>query len=322
MSRAMAEILFPGWDPVLLDLGFLQLRWYGLMYVVGFLAGQTILVRLVRARFLPLTERQVGDLIFWLVLGVVLGGRLGYATFYRPELWLDPLALVRIWDGGLSFHGGLIGVCTVFALYARHVRMPVLRLGDGLALAVTPGIFAVRIANFLNGELYGRVTDASVPWAIRFPTDPKALAVLKLSEGMPMRERELAVLRAYEDGTWEHVRGAVPLRHPSQLYEAITEGLLLGLLLWIVWRATRARPFAPGFYGGLFLAGYGTGRFVVEWFRQPDAQFATAENPLGTVFLGLSMGQMLCLGMIVAGLVLLGHAARQPRVPVAVEVSA
>jgi phosphatidylglycerol:prolipoprotein diacylglycerol transferase len=313
----MAEILFPGWDPVLLDLGFLQLRWYGLMYVAGFLIGQRILLRLARARFLPLTERQVDSLIVWLVLGVILGGRLGFATFYSPELWADPLKLIRIWEGGLAFHGGLLGVCVAFVLFARKHGVAPLRLGDGLALAVTPGIFAVRLANFLNGELYGRVATGALPWGIRFPTDPAALEMLAVPKDATMRERELLVLRAYEDGTWSRIRDAVPLRHPSQLYEALAEGLLLGLALLLVYRATRRRPFGPGAYGGLFLIGYGLARFVVEWFRQPDAQFRAPGNELGTVWLGLSMGQLLCLGMSAIGAAVLLVGLRQPRLETA-----
>lgn len=290
----MAELPFPAWDPVLIEIGSLQIRWYGLMYVVGFIAGQTILVRLARARFFPLPEQRVGDLIFWLLFGVLLGGRLGYCLFYHPEYFGDPGRLIAVWEGGLSFHGGLLGVILVCFLFARRHRVPAWRLADSLALATTPGILAVRCANFINGELYGRITDASVPWAMRFPTDPAALAALGVAEGGPMRDREHKILDAIASGRWQEVSDNVPLRHPSQLYEALGEGLILGLVLWLTYRATRARPLGRGVYAGLFLLGYGVVRFVIEFFREPDAH-------LGFVMGPFSRGQQLCFLMILAG---------------------
>ena len=296
----MGEILFPAFDPVLLDLpGPLDIRWYGLMYVVAFFAGQLILARLCRRGFLPMTEAQVGDLIFWLVLGVLLGGRTGYALFYEQHL-LHPLEFVQVWKGGLSFHGGLLGVMLTIVLFSRRFRVGGWRLSDALALAVTPGIFAVRIANFVNGELFGRVTDASVPWAMRFPTDETAMRLLRTTH-LDIRSRELKTLEALRDGSWQQIKEQVPLRHPSQIYEALGEGLLVGACLWFLYRATRHSPLGRGVYGGLFLGAYGVVRFGLEFFRQPDKQFVTAENPLGTVLGPLSMGQVLCVAMVAIG---------------------
>jgi phosphatidylglycerol:prolipoprotein diacylglycerol transferase len=308
------EIPFPRIDPVLLDLpGPLDLRWYGLGYVVAFAAGAALMRRLAREGFVPMKPEAVGDLVFALVLGVILGGRIGYILFYEFDKFAaHPMSALRIWEGGLSFHGGLIGAVAAAYLFARPRGIPFLRLGDGLVLVVPVGIFAVRIANFINGELYGRITDASVPWAMRFPTDPQAQALLGIRGG-GLRERELAIRQAYDSGAWERVRPQVPLRHPSQIYEALGEGLLLGLLLWAVYRGFRARgrTLAPGALGGLFLAGYGAVRTVIELFRQPDAQFVDARDRLGTVLGPLTMGQTLSLLMVLAGATLLLTARRR-----------
>ncbi len=292
---------FPAWDPVIVELGPLALRWYGLMYVVGFTFGHMILVRLARAGFLPISEEQVSDLILWLVFGVLLGGRLGYAAFYQPSLFSGP-QLLQLWEGGLSFHGGLLGVVTVAILYSRKTKLPFGRLCDSLALAVTPGIFAVRLANFINGELYGRITDASARFAMRFPSDPAAQRLLQL-DGLGLREREVRILNAmsetrpegYTGAMWADIADQVPLRHPSQLYEAFGEGLLVGLVLFIVYQITKKRPLGMGVYAGIFLIGYGAWRFVVENFREPDAH-------LGVRALGMTRGQQLCSAMIAAGI--------------------
>ena len=300
----MGEIPFPGWDPVFLHLfGPIDLRYYGLMYVVAFVVGNLMLGRLARARFLPLAPEKVGDLIFYLILGVIIGGRVGYCLFYKPHL-LFTIEVIQLWEGGLSFHGGFLGVVVALIIYGLRHGLSNWRLADSLALATCPGIFAVRCANFINGELYGRVipeADAdSVPWAMRFPTDPAAQQVLQIS-GASKREQELELLRKLEDGTWDQVKDQVPLRHPSQMYEAIAEGLLLGLILWVAYRLTRTKPLGNGGYAGIFVAGYGLMRFFIEYYRQPDDHFAKAPGGLGTVFMGLSMGQVLCSVMIVAG---------------------
>ena len=281
------------------------------MYLVGFAAAYVALRHLARRGELPLPPANVGDLLATLALGVLLGGRLGYLLFYDlAEVRARPLEALRFWEGGMSFHGGLLGVTVAAIWYARRRRLPLLPLADGLALATPFGLFAVRVANFVNGELYGRVASADVPWAVRFPTDPVALARLGAA-GLPLRERERRVLDAYDSGTWDAIRAEVPLRHPSQLYEALGEGVLLVLLLWggLWWRRRRAegagRARLDGTFAGLFLLGYGVVRSVVELYRQPDAQFRGPDDPLGTVLGPLTMGQVLSGVMIVAGCILL-----------------
>ena len=310
MHVPLAEISFPNFDPVLFDLpGPLDIRWYGLMYVVGFIVGAWILERLNRPdasgrSFLGLPPEGPQDLMLWLLAGVVLGGRFGFLIFYKPEIFRDPASIFAFWEGGMAFHGGLLGVIIATVIFSRRRGVPVLRVLDGLALAVTPGIVAVRCANFINGELYGRVTDASVPWAMRFPTDPVAVNGLRLA-GLPTRARELRIQEAFASGEWEKLAASVPLRHPSQIYQALCEGLLLGLVLLVLWRRTRAQPLGWGRYGGGFLLGYGLLRWVIEFFRQPDEQFAQQPGELGTVLGFLSMGQVLCSLMIVGGIWLL-----------------
>jgi phosphatidylglycerol:prolipoprotein diacylglycerol transferase len=334
---------FPAWDPVLIDIPGLPIdvRWYGLMYVVGFMLGQSILVRLARARFWPVSEAQAADLVVYLVLGVMLGGRLGYALFYDQDL-LNPLHFVQVWKGGLSFHGGLGGVAFASLLFARKVRIPWSKVADACALAVTPGILAVRVANFINGELYGRVTQEGVGWAMRFPTDPKAEALLRLDPLWTMRDRELCIQYAFRRRTWEEIQGKlsevdaagqpidwervrpyldwdavksqVPFRHPSQLYEGLGEGLLLGLLLLLLYLLLRGRPQRRGFYAAVFLFGYAAVRFSLEFVRQPDAQF----GPAGTVLFGMTMGQTLSAAMVLSGVLLLVLCrTKDPAVPAA-----
>jgi phosphatidylglycerol:prolipoprotein diacylglycerol transferase len=311
LLAVLLELPFPRIDPVALDLpGPLDVRWYGLMYLVGFGAAYLVLQKLAREDFLRLDPDAVGDLIFYLVLGVILGGRLGYILFYDfAEFAANPLRIFRIWEGGLSFHGGLLGVLIAAAWFAHKHRVTYLNLGDGLALSIPFGIFFVRLANFVNGELYGRIASAELPWAMRFPTDPVALRLLG-AEGLGLRGRERAIEQAYESGLWAQVAPLVPLRHPSQLYEAFTEGLLLGLILWAVhiWVRRRGVRLPAGTYGGIFLVGYGIARSFVELFRQPDAQFRGPNDPLGTVLGPLTMGQTLSALMILGGAALLARA--------------
>lgn len=315
----LIEIPFPRIDPVALDIpGPLALRWYGIAFMAAFTAGYLLLRRLARHRFLPLAEDRVGDLVFSLIVGVILGGRLGYILFYDfAGFAANPARIIRIWEGGLAFHGGLVGCIAAGWWFARRHHVPFLRLGDGLAMAVTPGIFFVRLANFVNGELYGRVTTDAVPWAMRFPTDPVALQLTGAAAGRGMRERELLVQRAYETGVWDQVRGQVPLRHPSQLYEGLTEGVLLALLLWglYAWNRRRGRLLAPGTYGGIFMLGYGILRSLMELFRQPDRQFTGAGDPVGTVLGPLTMGQTLSLAMIAVGIFFIVRGLRRGPVP-------
>ena len=304
---ALLEIPYPRIDPVALDLpGPLDLRWYGLTYLVGFAIAYFVLRWLAREEYLRLDPEAVGDLITALVLGVILGGRIGYTLFYGLDRFLEnPAYILRIWEGGMSFHGGLLGVLIAAAWFARKHRVPYLNLGDALALAVPFGIIAVRIANFINGGLYGRVASPDVPWAMRFPTDPTARELLGAYG--PMRVREQIIERAYETGLWEQIAPLVPLRHPSQLYQALLEGALLGLILWAVfaWARKRGLRLPTGTYGGIFLMGYGIFRSFVELFRQPDQQFTGPDDPLGTVLGPLTMGQTLSALMILAGLSLL-----------------
>jgi phosphatidylglycerol:prolipoprotein diacylglycerol transferase len=299
-----AEIVFPGWNPVAIHLGPLAIRWYGLGYLVGFIIAGALLDKMVRDGFLPLTKAAVSDLVGWLVAGVLVGGRLGYAIFYDAQMLAHPLELVKLWEGGLSFHGGLAGVVVASLLFARRRGVSWGRVADGLALAAPPGIFLVRIANFLNGELFGRIAPPGLPWGMRFPTDPIAQAMSPdLAHGGPMNWHDAyAALRA--NGTWAEIAARVPLRHPSQLYEAALEGLVVGSILWWLY-SRRRRTLAPGKVAAAFLLLYAASRFLIEFTRQPDAQFVTSAHPLGTVLGPFSMGQILSLLLVVFGAVLL-----------------
>jgi len=250
-------MLFPSIDPVFLRLGPLQFRWYGLMYVIGFLASYFLIRNESHRRNLDLDNEAVADLIFCLALGVVAGGRLGYVLFYDLGAYLaHPLKIFAIWQGGMSFHGGLIGVSLAALWFARRYELAYLQLADLAALSTPVGLGLGRIGNFINGELFGRPT--SMPWGMIFP-----------------------------DG------GPLP-RHPSQLYEAFFEGLVL----FFVVRLLARRYQAPGTAMAAFLSGYGLFRFVVELFRQPDSQ-------LGLFWGFFSMGQLLSLPLFFAGGLLL-----------------
>lgn len=304
----LLEIPYPAIDPVALDFpGPIDVRWYGLGYLFAAVVGYLVLRWLAQQGFVRMNPDLVGDLITSLLLGTILGGRLGYILFYDfADFAANPARIFRIWEGGLSFHGGLLGVLAAAAWFIRKHRIRFLNLADGLALAVVFGIFFVRIANFINGELYGRIASPEVPWAMRFPTDPVALRLLG-AEGLPMRARELLIERAYESGLWDQIRDQVPLRHPSQLYNALGEGLVVALILWALFFLMRraGRRLPDGTYGAVFMLGYGVVRFVLELFRQPDAQFRGPDDPLGTVLGPLTMGQTLSSLMILVGLVLL-----------------
>jgi phosphatidylglycerol:prolipoprotein diacylglycerol transferase len=246
--------VFPQIDPIIFSLGPLSVRWYGLMYLIAFLLANWLANRAADKPGSGWTREQVSDLMFYGFLGVVLGGRIGYVLFYQFGAWLDdPTYLFRIWEGGMSFHGGVLGVLTAMALFARKTGKNFLQLGDFVVILLPLGLGAGRIGNFINAELWGRTTD--VPWAVLFPN-----------------------------------AGALP-RHPSQLYEFLLEGLVLFAML-VLYR--RQQPPA-GAVGGLFLLGYGCFRFFVEFFREPDAH-------LGLLSLGMSMGQWLCVPMILTGL--------------------
>lgn len=263
-------IPYPHIPPVIVSIGPLAIRWYGLMYAVGYVLGY----RLVRTRtaraILPMGKADLDSWIGYLVIGMLVGARVIYAVVYdRPAFALDPMELLRVWNGGLSFHGAVIGMTIACVIFARVHRVRFLAVADLLALAGTPGLFFGRLGNFINGELYGR--PSNVPWAMVFPTD----------------------------------RLRVP-RHPSQLYEALAEGVLLGLIIWTIARWSLARGwYRSGLLAGAFLIGYGVFRFLIEFTRQPDAQLGLIVGPF-------SMGQLLSIGMPVLGVLLLAFVTRSP----------
>lgn len=247
---------FPQIDPVLIHLGPVSVHWYGIAYVVGLLVGWQYAVWLAK-RFTPtITKAQIDDFMMWALAGIIIGGRLGHILFFELDRYLaNPLEIFMTWKGGMSFHGGMLGVVIAIILYCRKINLPILRFGDILAAIAPIGLFLGRLANFINGELYGRVTDVS--WGMLFPHG-----------------------------------GPLP-RHPSQLYEAALEGLLLLIILHISWRTAAIRD-VPGRVTGLFLLGYGLARTLVEFVREPDAMH---------VILGMDLttGQLLSLPMIVVG---------------------
>lgn len=271
----------------------LSLRWYALAYMAGLIIGWRLIVAMMRRPAIwggtaPTAPDRIDDLLTWVILGVILGGRLGFVLFYEPAYYLsNPAEIIKVWQGGMSFHGGFAGVIVATWLWARRNGVPVMRLADALAVVAPIGLFFGRIANFINAELWGRPTD--LPWGVIFPGEA--------AQACPGVEGLCA-------------------RHPSQLYEAGLEGLLLGLILWALVRAGGLRR--PGLAFGVFLAGYGLARMLVELFRVADAQFITPDNPLGHVVggpaIGLTMGQLLSLPMVLIGLALIWRARSRPRV--------
>ena len=269
-----------------IDLGFFYLRFYSLAYIFGLFLAYWHLTKMIKAPGAPMAQNHVDDLFFYCTLGVILGGRLGYAAFYtggdstKPNMFTNftpgetvSWDLLRLWDGGMSFHGGVIGVVVAILFVAWRNRLNWLRVCDYIAVNVPFGMFLGRLANFVNGELYGRTTD--VPWAMVFPSDPDQLA-----------------------------------RHPSQLYQAALEGLLMMLILVPLFWYTRAR-WKPGVLVGVFTVGIATARFINEFFRQPDKQLEQR-----VVETGLSQGQWLSIPMIVVGLAVILYALlKQPASP-------
>ena len=292
----MTYIPFPDLKPEIFSLDLFgitfALRWYALAYIVGLLAGWRLVLRCLKRpdhwiNSAPMTADQLDRLLTWIIIGVILGGRFGFVLFYQPAYYFDnPSHILRVWEGGMSFHGGFVGVVIAAFIFCKREKIPMLPTADLLALAAPIGLFLGRIANFINAELWGRPTD--LPWGVAFPGDAAQ--------------------------TCAGVMG-ICARHPSQLYEAALEGLLLGsLLLWLVFRRHALRR--SGLVAGTFFAGYGIARFVVEFFRQPDAQFVTEGNPLGLAHqiagYGLTQGQTLSLPMIAVGLYFIWRARRDP----------
>jgi phosphatidylglycerol:prolipoprotein diacylglycerol transferase len=261
-------LVHPQFDPIAIRLGPVGIHWYGLMYVVAFMLFLWLAKRRTRQPHWAQagwTARDVEDLLFFGVIGVIIGGRLGYVLFYKPTYYaMHPLEALMVWKGGMSFHGGLLGVIAAIAVYARRSGRAFLSVTDLVAPCVPTGLAAGRVGNFINGELWGRAADPSLPWAMVFPQSGSAIA-----------------------------------RHPSQLYQVALEGLLLFALLW--WYAKRPRGL--GQVSGAFLVGYGVLRFAAEFFREPD-------RFLGTLALGMSMGQWLCVPMVLAGAWLFARGAR------------
>lgn len=249
--------VFPEIDPVAFSIGPVHVHWYGLMYLLGFALAWGLARWRVKHYGLPWTAEQVADLIFFSAVGVIIGGRIGYMLFYNTHEWLaHPLSMFKLWEGGMSFHGGVIGVLIAMSFFAYKTGKPFLRVIDFVAPLVPLGLAAGRAGNFINGELWGRPTD--VPWAFVFP----------MVDSIP--------------------------RHPSQLYEMGLEGFVLFIFVW--WYAAKPRP--AGCVAGVFLIGYSLCRLLIECFRQPDAQLGFL------AFDWLTMGQLLSIPMLIAGLVL------------------
>lgn len=254
----LAALPYPHFDPVLVHLGPFAIRWYALAYIAGIVLSWRLMRYLVARTPVIATSAQVDDFVSWATLGVVLGGRLGYCLFYQPSVYLaDPIAILKVWTGGMSFHGGILGVAIAVVLFCRHLRIPILGFADRLAVCAPIGLGLGRIANFINGELWGRPAPDWLPWAMIFP-------------------------RA----------DAVP-RHPSQIYQALMEGLILFVIMVLLSRreAIRARF---GVLTGVFLIGYAIARSIGEMFREPD-------DFLGFLWFGATMGQLLSIPMLLAG---------------------
>jgi len=282
-----AMIPFPDIAPEIFSISLFgvefALRWYALAYIVGIVIGWRLVVASVRRPALwpgstaPMDARAVEDLLTWVIVGVILGGRLGYVAFYQPVYYLaNPTEILAVWQGGMAFHGGLLGVVLAVIVFSWRRGIRWLSVADVLCMVTPVGLLLGRIANFINAELWGRPTD--LPWGIIFP-------------GAAAQDCPNVV--------------GLCARHPSQLYEAALEGLILGaVLLWLGWRRGALR--VPGTLTGVFFAGYGAARFAVEFVRQPDAQFIGPGNPLGLAWhvggWGLTMGQLLSLPMIVFGI--------------------
>jgi phosphatidylglycerol:prolipoprotein diacylglycerol transferase len=263
-----------GLSPVALDLGFFELRWYSLAYLAGIFVGYWYLLKLIRQPGSPLARRHADDMVFYSALGIILGGRLGYVLFYNLTYYLEnPIDILKLWDGGMSFHGGVLGTSLGILYLARKEGLPWLRIHDYVACCVPFGLFFGRLANFVNHELWGAPTD--VPWGVRFPEVIAGLTALG------------------------------PPRHPTQIYEALLEGVVLFAILWWMFWKTEAR-YQPGKLVGAFIFFYGLFRFAIEFVREPDAQLVEFAQATG-----LHMGQWLSLPMVLGGLYLMVTAKKR-----------
>lgn len=252
----MIGLEYPDISPIIFSVGPIVIRWYSMAYLVGIISAWLLIRRNVKQNNIPLTKDNIEDLVFDVTLGIILGGRLGYVIFYGTSMfWENPLQILAIWNGGMSFHGGIAGVIIALWYFSYQVKMPFLKVTDLVVLYVPIGIFLGRLANFINDELWGRVTD--VAWAVRFPNG-----------------------------------GYLP-RHPSQIYEALAEGVLMFIILNWLWRYKWVRE-RVGFVSGLFAIMYALMRISMEQFREPDAQ-------LGFFFKYITMGQMLSIPLLIAG---------------------
>lgn len=262
-------LIYPHIDPVLVQLGPFAIRWYALAYITALLLGWRLLRKLVRATPMVATELQVDDFLTWATLGVVIGGRLGYVLFYQPDLYFaHPLSIFEVWQGGMSFHGGFLGVSAAILIYTRREKIPLLGFADRVAVCVPIGLGLGRVANFINGELWGRPAPSWWPWAMIYPQ-----------------------------------AGDIP-RYPSEIYQAILEGLILGIVMWRFGRRESIRA-RPGLLTAIFLLGYGIARCTGEMFREPDPF-------LGFLPGGLTMGQVLSAPMIVIGLIMIWRICAVP----------
>lgn len=266
-------LLFPQFDPVIVQLGPLAIRWYALAYITGLVAGWRMVRRLVMRQPVVATQLQVDDFLTWATLGVVLGGRLGYVLFYQPATYLaHPGMILAVWEGGMSFHGGMLGVAVAITVFCRRNAIPLLGFADRIAVVAPIGLGLGRVANFINGELWGRPAPVWLPWAMKFPRTPDC--------------------PSFPDF-------CVP-RHPSQLYEALLEGLVLFTVMFVLSRRQGLRE-RFGLLTGIFLVGYAIARIIGEYFREPDSF-------LGFLAFGTTMGQILSVPMLLAGLWLIVRA--------------